>query len=469
MWASTLKKGLFLIGGLFLGGAVHAQYLRTSYFMEGASSRLQLNPGLQPSGGYFNIPVLGSFNIGAYSDVLGMSDIVGVLDSGSDLFTNDDLYGRLKADNRLNVNLNTDILSFGWYKGKGFWSVNVGLRTDIGASIPKNMFDYLRDADQFDLSRGTLQGNITDMNFKVNAYAEVGLGYSRPVNDKLTVGGRVKVLLGVAHAEMQVDEFAVDMNIPQNPDDPNSWNGTYGGSTTACAHIMTSIKGGGLSFADSYDSNGNAIRQIDGFDFDGGGFGIAGTGFGVDLGASYKLLDNLNLSAAVLDLGFIKWNSSNTTVASVNENADVKIDQSNYQEYLNGDFLNLERFNLAEDKEAASSYKTKLSSTLLLAGEYTFWDNKLSVGAMYGVHFVQPKALNELTFLATIRPKSWFNAALSYSPIQAGGKSFGLALKLGGLFIGTDYMYFGSNSKAVNGFIGLSIPLGKNKPTDDAI
>ena len=109
------------------------------------------------------------------------------------------------------------------------------------------------------------------------------------------------------------------------------------------------------------------------------------------MGASYKLLDNLNLSAAVLDLGFIKWNSSNTTVASVNENADVKIDQSNYQEYLNGDFLNLERFNLAEDKEAASSYKTKLSSTLLLAGEYTFWDNKLSVGAMYGVHFVQPK------------------------------------------------------------------------------
>lgn len=29
MWTSTLKKGLFLIGGLFLGGAVHAQYLRT--------------------------------------------------------------------------------------------------------------------------------------------------------------------------------------------------------------------------------------------------------------------------------------------------------------------------------------------------------------------------------------------------------------------------------------------------------
>ena len=51
-------------------GIAHAQYLRTSYFMEGTSSRLQLNPGLQPTIGYFNIPVIGSFNIGASSNVL---------------------------------------------------------------------------------------------------------------------------------------------------------------------------------------------------------------------------------------------------------------------------------------------------------------------------------------------------------------------------------------------------------------
>ncbi|MDN0079735.1 hypothetical protein QVO32_09985 [Bacteroides gallinaceum] len=47
--------------------------------------------------------------------------------------------------------------------------------------------------------------------------------------------------------------------------------------------------------------------------------------------------------------------------------------------------------------------------------------------------------------------------------MQAGGKSFGLALKLGALFLGTDYMYFGNSSKAVNAFIGLSIPLGKSR------
>ncbi len=449
-----VKKLFLLVGGIFVFMSAEAQYLRTSYFMEGTSSRLQLNPGLQPTRGYFNIPVLGSFNVGANSNVLGTSDIIDIVDSGTDLFSNDDLYNRLKTDNRLNINLNTDILSFGWYRGKGFWSVNVGLRADVGASIPKDMFNYLRDADQFDYSSGSLSGRITNMNFDVNAYAEVGLGYSRAINEKLTVGGRFKVLLGIASAELAVDEFAVDMNIPTNPDDPSSWTGSYGGSYSARAHVATSFKGGGLSF----DEN----NIPDGFDFD-GGFGIAGTGFGIDLGASYKLLDNVTLSAAVLDLGFIKWKSGSTTTATAEAAENIQIDASNYQEFLDGDFLSLERFNLQKNEGGETSRKKKLSSTILLAGEYTMFSNKLSLGAMYTSHFVQPKALNEVTFSATYRPKNWFNLALSYSPVQASGKSFGLGLKLGGFFLGTDYMFFGNNSKSVNGFLGLSIPIGKSK------
>ena len=54
-------KGLFLLGSMIIwGGAAQAQYLRSSYFMEGTSARLQLNPGLQPTKGYFNLPIIGS-------------------------------------------------------------------------------------------------------------------------------------------------------------------------------------------------------------------------------------------------------------------------------------------------------------------------------------------------------------------------------------------------------------------------
>lgn len=428
-----LNRRIWLVAGsLLLGMTMHAQYLRTSYFMEGTSSRLELNPGLQPMRGYFNIPVLGSFNVGTSSNVLGINDIVDVLDSGEDIFLNDDLYSRLKSDNRLNVNLKTDVLSFGWYAGKGFWNVNVGLRADVGASIPQSMFEYLRRVNNTE----DINGSFSNMNFNLNAYAEIGLGYSRQITEKLSVGGRVKVLLGIARAEMAVDNFDIYVDDALTNGDYTELNPyqTYG-SATVNARVSTTMKGGGLSFDET-------TGQIDGFDIDGSNFGIAGAGFGIDLGASYKVWDNLTVSAAVLDLGFIKWKEGETTVAAP-ANGSFEVTGSNYQDFLDGDFLSMDRFNFVQDKEAAEDTKTTLASTILLAGEYGLLDNKLSVGAIYTARFAEPKTLNELTFSATYRPKNWFNIAASYSPIQAGGKSFGLALKLGALFLGTDYMYLG--------------------------
>lgn len=192
---------------------------------------------------------------------------------------------------------------------------------------------------------------------------------------------------------------------------------------------------------------------------------MSGTGFGIDLGASYKVWDNLTVSAAVLDLGFINWKGSETKVASTEQQFNVTPD--NYQDFVNGDFLSMDRFNLKENTEPAENVKKKLASTILLAGEYALLNNKLSVGAMYTSRFVQPKTLNELTFSATLRPSNALNLAVSYSPIQAAGKSLGVALKLGPLFVGTDYMFFGKNSRSVNAFFGFSFPMGGKKPVSN--
>lgn len=463
-------KGLLLLGGMMmLGGAAQAQYLRSSYFMEGTSARLQLNPGLQPTKGYFNMPIIGSFNMSASSNVLGTSDIIDLMDSGSDLYSNDKLFDRLKADNRLNVNLNTDILSFGWYRGKGFWSVNVGLRADFGAALAKDMFSMMRTMNGFALEdvAGTNQSySLSNQTLNMKAYAEVGLGYSRRITEKLTVGGRVKVLLGLARAEMNINQFDLDLEVPnlRNYQDdasrgelsPSDWYGK-GYSYAAEGNVITTLKGGGMTF----DNDG----MIDDFDLDAGDLGIAGSGFGIDLGASYKVWDNLTVSASILDLGFLKWKESETTVATVSGGDEVTINSENYERYIGGDFLSFERFDFEEGSPEKVKTKTRLYSTLLLAGEYGLLNNKLSVGAMYTARFAEPKTLNELTFLATFRPKNWLNAAISYSPIQASGKSIGLAVKLGPLFVGTDYMFFGGNSKSVNGFLGISFPLGgKAKP-----
>lgn len=462
MMKNYFKKAAMAMAISAISLPAQAQYLRSSYFMEGASSRTQLNPGLQPTRGYFAIPVVGSLNVSANSNTLGVNDIIDVFDENSDFFMSNSLYDKLKTSNKLNVNLNTDILSMGWLRGKGFWSVNVGLRVDVGARINKGMFDFMRDVNGKNIEElaGTTQSyNLGHQQIRMRAYGEVGLGYSRRITEKLTVGGRMKVLLGLGRAEMNIDKFDVTMDLPEYPSygseySPEDWMGK-GYSYEAKGNVMTTLKGGGISFSPT--------GQIEDFDFEADDLGLAGAGFGIDLGASYEVMDNLTVSAAVLDLGFLKWKKGETRMGSIDESEQTVIDYSNYDQFIDGDLLSLERFNFKEQRDVNYKSKTRLSSTMILAAEYAFFQKKLSVGAMYSAHFVQPETLHDITFSATYRPKNWFNLAASYSPVLAGGKSIGLAAKIGPLFLGTDYMYFGKNSKSVNGFLGIAIPIGQKK------
>ena len=128
--------------------SANAQFLRTSYFMEGTHYRQQLNPALTPTKGYFNLPVIGALNASVSSTSLGYQDILDIIDDDGEFYKNQDFLGRLKNNNTLNLNFNTEILSAGWYKGKNFWTFNVGLRTDIGATVTKSLFEFLNEVDE---------------------------------------------------------------------------------------------------------------------------------------------------------------------------------------------------------------------------------------------------------------------------------------------------------------------------------
>lgn len=111
VWLSVVLLLCFSLSG-------QAQFLRTSYFMEGSNQRMQLNPALMPGRGYLNIPVIGSLNATVNSSSLGYRDIMDIIENSddSDYFMSNDFMNRLDATNNLNVNLSTDILSAGWYK-----------------------------------------------------------------------------------------------------------------------------------------------------------------------------------------------------------------------------------------------------------------------------------------------------------------------------------------------------------------
>lgn len=510
MTTNKLLGSSKLIGVFFMmlvcSLSANAQFLRTSYFMEGTHYRQQLNPALTPTRGYFNLPVIGAVNATVGSTSLGYQDIIDIIDDGDDFYTNQDFMDRLKDNNKLNVNFSTEILSAGWYKGKNFWSFNIGLRTDIGANLTKNMFTFLNEMETIEEKWRNSNYDISGQQLNINAYTEVGLGLSRQINRRLTVGARVKALLGIGNMELKLNRVAMNANLPSDAkiaqwSDESYWNNVsdpiaeagklkselnnYHANINVDAELKSSFKGLELKEEEGKE-------YVTDFDFDSGELGIAGYGFGIDLGASYKILDNLTVSASILDLGFISWSKSSTKIASANPepinlegstyaqminpddlqsvpNAVNKL-QSDAENYMNlvtqGDVLNYDMLQL-EVSDAQESRKSRLASTVVVGAEYGLFNNKLAVGVLSTTRFVQPETLTELTFSANYRPKSWFNVAVSYSAIQSAGKSFGLGLKLGPLFVGTDYMFLGKNSNSVNGFVGVSIPLGGRKSSKE--
>ena len=75
--SSTKLIGVFFIM-LVCALPANAQFLRTSYFMEGTHYRQQLNPALTPTKGYFNLPVVGAVNATVGSTSLGYQDIIDI-------------------------------------------------------------------------------------------------------------------------------------------------------------------------------------------------------------------------------------------------------------------------------------------------------------------------------------------------------------------------------------------------------
>ena len=457
------RKVLLVLGMLF---AVHcagyAQFLRTSYFMEGTHYRQQLNPALAPGRGYLNLPVIGTFNASVNSSTLGYQDVMDIIDNsdGGDFFMSDAFFNKLDNVNNLNVNLSTDILSAGWYKGKNFWSFNIGLRNDIGASIPKSMFRFLRNMDDLRVDDWNRLSNINEkmgaQSLEINSYAEVGVGLARNITPRLTVGARVKALLGIGNLRLDINNISVTSNLSGY--DEGNWNNLQGN-----AEIKVDATLENSSKLIELSQNDGIIDEIE---F--GSFGLAGYGLGIDLGASYKLMDKLTLSASLLDLGFMKWSKKNTSIAKATTNQRYDLsDESSRYEFVDmvssGEVLNFDMLNMTLDKSAEEDRSTSLTSTLVLGAEYALLGDWLAVGALYTGRFAKPETLNELTLSANVRPKNNLNLALSYSLWQGSGKTFGVAAKLGPIFVGTDYMFFGKDTKNLNAYIGFSIPLNKQK------
>ena len=452
---------------VLLSANVDAQYLRTSYFMEGTSYRMQLNPALTPKRGYIQAPVFGALNATINSSSIGYKDIIDIIENsnGGDYFMNNDFIDKLKTNNNINLNLNVNVISAGWYSGKNFWSFNINLRNNLGIKIPKNMFEFMRDMNtlcQNDYSNLEtnpsaiepllgLDKRVDKQSVYLKSFTEIGVGFARDITDRLTIGGRFKFLLGNSDMSLHINNIRVHTPSEMTIDKPVSAGIEVDATLRNSSQMLKLVQ------ENDYIS-----------DAEFGKVGFCGYGTAIDLGASFRVLDRLTISAGITDLGFISWNKKHTQTATARANQEYNLaNQSELMEFTDlvssGEILNLDMIKMSFDEESADNYKSALTSTVSLGAEYELVNKWLAFGALYTTHFTKPKSINELTFSANVRPGNAFNASLSYSVLQGEGKTFGVALKLGPVFLGTDYMFLGKNTKNINAFIGSSIAIGAKK------
>ncbi len=435
-----------------------AQQVNTLYFLENAPMRHTINPAFQPvSKGYINFSPLGWMSFGLGNNSLTVSDVLFVdpttkmtitplhPDADKQKFLN-----QLRSMTYLNGDMTIGLLNMGFrIKENGFLTIGINERFEMGETTPKSFFTFLLDGGMKDLSGSMNVIGLSGLSSGGSFYTEIGGGYSHKINEHWTVGGKLKVLLGTAYAGINnkhlnlyanTEVWKIDGNMQLDVAGPinASYLAEYVNGKTG-KEIYEGIRGGQGSEAEKLDinklidiqTNGNLdVSKLLGM--------LAPSGYGAafDLGFTYKPIEQLQISAAITDLGFIYWNRATRFDCQLDSSA-LKFEGAGhieYSEYLDennqfstqklGDTLVNNLINMLDGVRFGEGKKrgfARMTSARLNVGvDANFWDNRVGVGIVSATRLYNARLYEEITFGVAFRPVNWFNIAASYSLMNNG-------------------------------------------------
>lgn len=273
------------------------------------------------------------------------------------------LANSLKEDNYIGFDVNVDLFTLYKRLKKGMITINYGVKAQGDFAFNEGLFDLAAYGN----SAFVGNDNPAMVNMDINAmgYQELAVGYQWNVTEQLSLGGKAKLLFGVAN--VKTDAF--DAQLYTDPDSYALRLKENIAMKTALPNVIYVDETGHLK-ADGPFSVGELFRN---------------PGFGVDLAAEYRFDERFSAVAAVRDLGFIHWGKHNIAMSGqVNDMGHF---------YDNGDFL-FEGLNVDEVQRILSDdnyrkhfldtlqryfqvgfspmdkYTTALNTNLLLRGNY---------------------------------------------------------------------------------------------------
>lgn len=450
--------------------------LRSSYFSENSIYRSRLNPAFAPDKSYFSIPLLGNMNLSMQSNI-GVKNLIykrtdGSLTTFMNSFVNpNDFLGDLKGRSKFNADIDITLFSKGFRAFNGFNTVEMNWRTNVRGSIPKDLFAFMKEGQTSEQTNY----EIENMGLKTMSYFEMAFGHTHRINDKWVVGGKFKLLFGLYNMDINFDKMEMTLT-------DDIWN------IKGTGEMNFGVKGLEVPTKQEagreYDTADQAdLISWEDIDIESPGFG--GMGFAIDLGVTWQINKDWELSMALLDLGFIRWNNVCANMGGEwsfdgfdNVAIDPEESYSNYDNELDDQWDALtddleDCFNFKKENKKTKKAKA-LGATLNIGTSYKLpaYD-KLSFGFLSSTRIDGKYSWSEGRFSANIAPVRVFDANINYA-ISSFGSSFGwlcnFYCKGFNLFIGSDHQFLhltpqflpvGRANMSMN--FGINIPFGKSK------
>lgn len=422
-----MKKSLrYMAAALTMAAAIlptSAQELRTSYFMETSNYRHQMNPALldSPYVGllFSNINIGMTGNIGAKQFIFDTNGLPGYtgnyryttfMDPNVDAAT---FLNKLHDKNRFDLYLNYNLFSVGFKAWGGVNLLELNLRSNTNLTLPKGLFEFAKTAGEKE------HYEFGGLGMRTQNYMELALGHSRDINDQWRVGGKLKFLIGAAYADFTADNVTLDMT-------EDAWR------IQSNAQMKASLLKSDVIHEDPSKNSADGrprVKELDNF-----GFSLPGFGMALDLGVTYKPIENLTLSAAITDLGFISWKNTHHASSQgdytfdgfnniyIGSDKDQTEDIDDQFDQI-GDDLE-EMFSVYDDGTKTATQA--LAATLNVGAEYKLpaYD-KLKFGFLYTSRIHGKYSWHQGMLNVGVRPVKWFecnvNGAVTSTGVTAGG------------------------------------------------
>ena len=377
------KYILFLI--LAITTSINAQQQLSFSFGE-IPQNLMLNPGAETNfKSHYGIPVFSNFQLTIGNTGFQMGDLFSN-DSRDFNLKFEEVLNKIDSDDYININTVIEVLSAGFrIDDKTYVSFGFYEELDIITYLPKDISELVYYGNEPFLNRPF---SVSEIVMKADILGVLHAGVSRKVDEKLTIGGRVKI-------------YSSSLNVETNNNSGSITTTTnnINISRLTLQNLDAEIRTSGI--ADSNDVFSNTLL--------GGNLGL-----GFDVGLTYHFSPQLEFTGSIIDIGFIKHSKNirnftakgNYILDGINfeYNSDDPID---YWQQLENDF----KANVPTE-ETENAYTSWRPMKINAALKYSFGErrSKLCYSKTHKQYYYNSIGFQVHTIMRPLKPQFSFTS-----------------------------------------------------------